>query len=200
MTLMVNRRAVAIAALVGLLAVLVASAPVLASTELGHTGTVGTHSLLDTMTNPGAICTYSEKTPSDYYWEGKLTYLSVRPPRVRAIAGSQRVGWRFFVERQTNSSGPWTTTYTSPVQKKTTTTTADAAFTRMGINVNVPTSGHDASPTYLYRVRVRMFWYYPSGSVQGTATHRVDWYKFVQPGFDTYKDHYPCDGWFGWEI
>lgn len=187
-----------------------AISPALADRELGHTGTVGFHTLRDSSSKGGAICQYKGiyPSPGGYSYEGKLKWIDVRPPKVRAIAGVQKVGWRFMVERQrlANSVGPWVLRYTSRIQTDMTNSNTNASFSMKGINVVVPTSGADDSPEYLYRVKVKMFWYKPNGSVQGTATHLVENYRQVYNdwpiGDDTVTttDEYPCGGWVGIEI
>lgn len=185
-----------------------AVSPALADQELGHTGTVGYHALRDGADKGGAICRYKGiyPSPGGYSYEGKLKWIDVRPPKVRSIAGVQKVGWRFMVERQTDFSGPWILRYTSPIQTDMTNASTNAGFAMMGINVTVPTSGADDSPYYSYRVKVKMFWYTGGGAVQGTATHLVEVYKQVYnnwpigDGTETYTDKYPCDGWQGFEI
>ena len=194
--------------IIALVLAALAVGPALADTEFGHTGTVGFHALRDSSSKGGAICRYKgiEPSPGGYSYEGKLKWIDVRPPKVRAITGSQKVGWRFMVERQANSAGPWTTTYTSRIQTRTTNSSTNAAFSMKGINVRVPTSGADDSPEYLYRVKVKMFWYKPGGGVKGTATHLVDNYRNVYnnwpigPDTETFTDNYPCSGWVGIEI
>jgi hypothetical protein len=180
-----------------------AVSPALADAEAGHTGTVGFHALVDKGNKGGATCEYKRVTPSPggYSYEAKLKWINVRAPKVRAISGSQEVGWRFMVERQIqeNLATPWVLRYTSPIQKHVTNSTTNAQFSTRGINVNVGTAGVDDEPVYLYRVKVKMFWYMPDGSVQGTATHLVEFYKLVfnnYPG-GTVKliDEFPCRGW-----
>jgi hypothetical protein len=187
----------------GLAALITVSAlsvgPVAAQTEVGHTGVVGFHALKDSENRPGATCTYTERNGS-YYWQGDLTRISVRPPRMRAATGNQLVGWRFVIQRRSwdGDFGAWKNKYFSPLQWDTTDTTHDASFTWMGTDIDVPTSNPDASPEYLYRVRVKMFWKNSAGDVTGKAVHEVDWYRLVE--MDTYPENYDCRGWQAWEI
>ncbi len=180
-------------------AAVIAVGPVAAQTEVGHTGVVGFHTLRDNSKRAGARCTWTERDGS-YFWEGDLTHIDVRPPRMRAVSGTQEVGWRFTVQRQAwyASPGLWKNTYTSPIQWRMTDTSHDAAFAWMGVSVNVPTSNPDKQPHYLYRVRVRMLWRNGAGDVTGTAVHEVDWYRKVEMG--TYNEDYECNGWYAWEI
>jgi len=192
-----TRLAFVIAAAVAVTAL--TAGPVAAQTEIGHTGIVGFHTLRDNETRPGATCIYTERDGS-YFWEGNLTRISVRPPRMRAATGSQQLGWRFVIQRRAwnGEFGPWKNKYFSPMQWDVTDTTHAASFTRMGVDVDVPTSDPDQLPEYLYRVRVKMFWRNSSGDLTGTAVHEVDQYRMVE--MDTYTENYDCRSWQAWEI
>jgi hypothetical protein len=184
--------------------------PVLADTEQGHTGTVGFHQLRDNSTYGASLCGYTGtgSPPSGYSYEGELDTLAVRPPKVRAISGSQKVGWRFTVQRRSEDElsamwFSWVDRYRSPIQRKVTNSTTNAAFTWMDVDVNVPTSSFEATPRYQYRVLVKMFWFRADGSIQGTATHRVDWYTSwydnwpSEDGYKTSVKSRPCLAWVG---
>jgi hypothetical protein len=183
-----GRRMLASATVSGLLFAMVAVGPALAATGHGnnghrHTGEVGQHSLRDSLATPGAECRYQQVSPSPggHGYEAKLRRLYVQPPRVRAIAGVQTVGWGFVVQRTQygpSGPGPWSTTYQSPIQRMSTNTTHDAPFTQKSINVVVPSAGYDDG-NYGYRVMLKISWYRANGSTQGTATHRVKFYRLV---------------------
>lgn len=176
-----RKQLAAVVAVVGLMLMLPGT--VSADAELGHTGQVGQHSLRDDAAHPGAWCTYEEvPPPPDEDWAGKLTYIEVRKPRVNAISGTQRVGWRFIVQRTelVAPSAPWVTTYKSPVQRANATVTTIAPFTNMGIKVNLPADSSAEDPGYTYRVRVKMFWYRDDGTTKGTAVHQVEEYATVE--------------------
>jgi len=68
----------------------------------------------------------------------------------------------------------------------------------MSITVTVPNAIWQASPGYLYRVLVKMFWYRPDGTIQGTAKDEVEWYRKVWPGFDTETRAQYCADWYAW--
>lgn len=186
--------------------------PVQADTDVGETGTTGFHALRDSESRAGASCRYKGiyPSPGDYSYEGKLKWIDVRPPKMKAISGQQEVGWRFMVERRSPSdaSSNWMVTYKSRIQRDTTGLSRNASFSMRGINVRVPSGGKDEDPSYEYRVKVKMFWYTASGGVQGTSTHLVDWYKEVYNdwpehfggGTVTSTDQVPCRGWVGFEI
>src|SRR5688572_15756315 len=133
-TTRVQRRSLFTSAAFGIVALMLAVAPVAADTELGHTGKVGAHSLQDTYTNGAAKCTYRTtfEGGSSHWW--RLRRIDVRPPRMFAISGSQRVGWRFVVQRS-QDQGPWQVVYRSPVQKATASVKSRAAFESMGSRV-----------------------------------------------------------------
>ncbi len=176
-------RAVAFACLVA--GLLLATAPVaLADTELGHKGTVGIHSLVDSASSPGATCKYKYLSKYDY---GKLKRIFVQPPRMRAVAGmnAQTVGWKFTVQRRIISivgATRWKKTYTSPQMKAVTDDAHNAAFNTASVAVRVPFGPEAQDAFAIYRVTVKMFWHRGNGSVQGKARHRVEFYRSV---FDT---------------
>jgi hypothetical protein len=169
-----------LALLLALLAGLLAAGPAPADTALAHQGTVGKHSLRDSSSNGGVSCFYSEpQEMSPGEWLAGLRRLEVRPPKVKSSAGSQRVGWRFIVQRTHQVSPEWVVTYKSPVQKAMATLTGNAAFSAVTIKVSVPDY-----PVY-YRVDVVMFWYDAAG--RRKARHRVDNYNrgvAIRPGID----------------
>jgi hypothetical protein len=165
-------------------------APVAAST-----GTVGAHSLTDTMSSPGATAkyVYVNESGGESHWQ--LHRIVVHPPNMKAVAGksNQKVGWSFTIQRMECFEPPcpaWQDRYTSPVFMATTSDSANAAFANESVSVRVP-SGSPA--LYSYRTIVKMFWYRPNGSVQGTATTKVQYYKWVRPGGSSHNDDY-CPG------
>lgn len=171
-----GRRPLAVAVLIGPLAIALAGAPLAAATELGHVGRVGAHSLIDSAANGGARCGYvtTFQDGGAHWW--RLARIDVRAPRVRAISGLQRVGWRFIVQRS-QDHGPWQVTYRSAIQIATASTTTRAAFSPMGVKVVVPPPSGQFSNRHHYRVIVKMLWYRANGTQQGTARHLVDFYR-----------------------
>jgi hypothetical protein len=157
---------------------LAGSAPAAANTEVGHTGLVGRHSLLDTTTNAGTRCDYLTGDG-----RGGASTVTVRPPRVFArnrTAGVDRqtVGWRVRLQ-QSEDFVHWYTDFESPVAKGSATDTTKASFTAMTVSV----------PFNLYvRVHVVMFWYVPgtTGRTEGRAIHQVDTYDRYLDG--TFED------------
>lgn len=173
------RRRLAFAAGSGLLLALLIGGPAVADSELGHTGTTGVHSLRDASSTPGATCKYRFATDSYV-----LKRITVAPPRVRAISGSQQVGWKFTVQRRFAFEGTttsWYETYSSTVQTATTDSAHDATFTSKTVSV----LGAGATDgMFSYRVLIRMLWYRAGGGTQGTAVHKVDWYRLVDNPFE----------------
>ncbi len=180
----VGRLRILIAVPVALLAAVLAIGPVAADTELGHKGDVGLHWLKDSNESGGAKCSYvtTFQGPTSHRWGLKRIY--VRPPRVRAISGSQTVGWRFIVQRMEGNEGSWATTYRSPIQKRTASVSARAPFSEMGVKVVVPEFADDLS----YRVIVKMIWFRTDGSQQGSAKHKVDFFRMQQDDGEVYGD------------
>ncbi len=178
----------AVAATAMFMIALLSSGPVLADTDIGTSGVVGVHSLVDTHSKAGVTCRYNAAV---------LKYVDVRPPRMRAASGRQKVAWRFAVVRtRIPYPGPTTvkTTYTSPWQSVWATTTKNARFSTKTINVTIPRDGRAGGVEYSYVVNVEMVWYQSNGRITGRSTHRVDNYRWVV-GTWAQTDHTPCDGW-----
>jgi hypothetical protein len=171
--------------------------PVFADTELGHTGTVGVHSLNDTSASPGAICKYHYLSS---YQFGRLRRITVQPPNMMAVAGksAQTVGWEFIVERKSLPLGPptpWKKRYTSPEMTAVTSDSHNAAFSSAYVGVKVPAPpGAEDGARHIYRVTVKMFWHRGDGSVMGSSRHRVDFYRIVESNGGTGEQDSFCDG------
>jgi hypothetical protein len=168
--------------------------PALGYTELGTTGTVGSHSLTDTSGSPGAVCVYHYLSGENLW---KLRRIAVNPPNVRAVAGqgTEKVAWKFIVQRRfisafSSTPGPWKKRYASPKFVAYTDSSHDASFTQEHVRVRVP-FGPGADAVAEYRVIVKVIWYKASGSVLGKATMRADWYNLYE-GLDTYVSHHNC--------
>src|SRR4051812_5036717 len=161
-------RASLIAATVAV-AALAATQPALAATELGHTGTVGAHSLTDSAASPAATGKYR------YYASDNLGWLKrfwVNPPNMRAVAGrsGQTVGWKFTVERQDCGffgCGRWHATYTSPEMTAVTDDAHDASFAQASVRVRVPCGHNCEDLASRYRITEKLIWHRPDGSKQG---------------------------------
>jgi hypothetical protein len=159
------------------IAALAATQPVFA-TELGQTGTVGVHSLVDKEGDPAALGLYKYNSSDGFGW---LKRFNVNPPNMHAVKGnsSQKVGWSFTVERKVCGivgCGKWNVRYTSPEMTAVTDDAHNASFSQATVGVTVP-CGHgcqDAGATY--RITVKMIWHRPNGSVQGTVRNRIYWY------------------------
>lgn len=179
-----SSRRTGLAFLAALTAAALTAAPVTADTPLSESGTTGFHNLRDSQSEPGVQCRYSRVTPSPFVdYEGKLTTLVVRPPRMKASVGSgtQKVGWLFIVQRS-RSGGPWSTKYTSPIQTRMTNASTNAAFAEMSVGITVPNDAYEGEirPIYQYRVRVFMFWYTTAGNhIVGQSIHQVGYYRRV---------------------
>lgn len=178
-------------ALLGVVSVLLLGIqPVLADTERGHSGTVGAHSLNDSMGDPGATCKYKYNS---YYQAGRLKHIYVDPPNIMAVAGksAQTVGWTFTVQRRIYSVfGPpsvWSNRYTSPEMTDVTSDSANASFSAADVSVDTPFGPGTEDAFAVYRVMVNMYWHRANGSVQGNAKHRVDFY------YSYYKNHAGSD-------
>ena len=149
---------------------MLAASPVLADTELGHSGKVGRHHLVDTTSSPGVTCQY-ENSPSQ-----PLTGIHVRAPVVRARnvtahRDHQLVGWRYIILRVRGNTE--STYFKSPISKLTAYDDKRAPFEDGATDLMSP-----AQPGDLFYVNVKMFWY-RGGKTEGTALHEVDHYVEV---------------------
>jgi hypothetical protein len=170
------------------LGMLVAVSPVAAATELGRSGVVGPHKVVDKQSSAGAACSYEHLERFDV---DRLVEISVSAPHVWAVSGQQMVGWNFSVQRMTTGMfghGPWSTRYTSPRFTESATETQEADFTYANVRVRVP-RGIDREEIYDYRVIVKLFWLGDNGSVTGSARKLLHYY-YRDDGhtYDTLKD------------
>ena len=169
--------------------------PALADTPLGHSGTVGAHSLNDSSSSPGTTCLYKYHSGND---AGNLVKMVVKPPNVRAVAGksSQTVGWRFTVQRRVQGIGgatQWVQRFTSPEMTAVTDDSHNATFS--SASVPVKTGPFLAGGNYQYRVMVTTIWHRGDGSVQGKAKNRVDFYAGeLDTGGSNIQDEH-CTDW-----
>ncbi len=189
MQVRVSRGLMSAVVLAGVLAVSSVS-PVVADTELRDIGKVGVHALRDTFGQPGVRCRYTGASSSTSF-EGPLAAINVRPPRMRARSGTQRVGWRVIVQRKRPGQS-WTTVRRTPVVTRTTTTGKDAPFSRRRVAISGP-----SSPGPSFRVVVKMIWY-RNGKIAGTARHRVDRYRVVAGSTSGLVESGSCPGHTAW--
>jgi hypothetical protein len=163
----------AFAALLAAVAVLMATAPAGADTQLGDTGKVGRHRLRDSRATPGVVCQYSAR--------GFLTGIRVKPPVVHARNVSrgrdrQTVSWQFRIEYW-DVNDFWAEMFTVSRVLRTAWDDTPAAFTARTITGDYTALGAR------YRVIVIMAWH-RGGAVEGRANHLADFYLQVRPGPD----------------
>ena len=130
------------------------------------------------------LCRFVATQAGTYGWtEALLRRIAVTPPRLYAKrSGGQKVGWRFTVERSRNRSvTPWRVTYRSPIQKANATRNRAANFNVMRVGVNVPTNVEDQNHVW-YRVKVKMFWYRPNGTVASSESYVLTGYLMYVDG------------------
>ncbi len=159
------------------MAALMVSQPALGYVETGTTGTVGAHSLTDTMDTPGGACQYMTSTPVTVT---KLNHVYVNAPHVMAVdgMGMEKVGWKVIVQRQDwDESGPgaWVNLKSSRLSTAFTDSTHEATFSQKGLKVTVPYAyGTDFA---LYRTMAKIVWFKHNGRTKlGTATELIEWY------------------------
>ena len=182
------------------LGLMLGAQPVLADTELGHTGTVGPHIVSDGFA--AVTCAYTYLPASDVY---RLTKINVAYPSIAAVVGKshQKVGWQAIVQRKyggyPTSNLQWVNDFASAEMTAYTSDNSYANFQNFRhISVTVP-YGPSAQNTHYaaYRVLIKMFWHTPSGGVQGTALHRHDhYYKYDSSSSPAYAAlvNAKCDG------
>ena len=144
------------------------AAPVAADTPLVHSGLYGVHDLVDSEEYTGARCRYDD--------EQNLDRVTARFPIVFArdrTAGIDRqvVSWFFVVQTQ-HGLTEWRTVGMSAEQFATARDDRPAPFSAQVAMVS--------GPTETIRVVVRMRWFDPSDpkTIQGRASHAVDWYRY----------------------
>ena len=147
--------------------------------RLPQSGTVGAYSLNDTSTSPGVQAIYRYVSKYDTWKLGKIV---VRAPNMSAVSGktAQKVGWNFTIQRRFCDFGfctKWSDDYTSPTFTSVTNDVTNAPFADRSVGVRPGPFGYDGG--YGYRAIVKMFWYRPSGSVQGTAKVRIYYYQLT---------------------
>lgn len=112
-------------------------------------------------------CRYHTDSDTNWSFTAQFRRIVVTPPQMFALSGRQRVGWSFSVNRLIDVGGnqSWTTTYTSPIQRATATTSRAASFDNMRVGVTVP-RGDWSRSSVEYTVTVHRFWYRANGTVQ----------------------------------
>jgi hypothetical protein len=140
----------------------------------------------DSTTTTGATCKYADA--------GNLTFdvykIVARAPKAwwpdtnsSITTQHGRVGWRFSVYHKTPAASSWTLLKTSSTQKATAyedqlTPYGDstkAPFTNMGMLI----SGKNFPATELFMAKVKVLWYRADGTVKGSVTHDVAWYRWL---------------------
>lgn len=148
----------------------VTALPVAADTHVGGRGRVGVHYLADSPEYPGARCRYG----GGQVFAG----VAVRDPFLFArdrTAGRdrQRVAWQVILQRQQDESLTWEVVARSARQTA-------LAWDDRAADLSPITLAHAGEAVSAYRVIVKLAWLAPGDpdTVQGTARHRVDWYRW----------------------
>ena len=152
-------------AAIAALALLLAPGTVSADTELGESGRVGPHLLVDTPTSPGARC-------DDAVVDGGLRFaqMEVQPPVVYPSGGRarQKVAWTVRLQRKRPDAAGWRTKLVSDTFVRRATASAPAAFVSTWVTWS---SGAELR----WRVIVDIDWRH-EGVTVGSSRHRVDSY------------------------
>lgn len=189
----VARTSLAVAAFA--LLTVVGSQSVLADTELGDHGVVGTHSLSDTHSSPGVTCHYKFASGIGL---GKLKSITVQPPNMALATGrsQQIIGWSFTIQRrrQGEQDTVWKQVYRSIRQTTSIGGGDSGGFEPMSTSITLdPNEG--VTGIHQFRVFVKMYWYGQNGStVNGWSKHRVDFYKGVMNTGEHWVDDSYCAG------
>lgn len=166
-------------------ALVLATAPVTAISDVSQGGKYGQWLANDTMNAAGAKCTYN----ANY----RLTSINARAPIVYSYrSGGQMVGWRLKIVHRYlipgNDQYAEETVYTSKFQKDFATLGNAADFSRKTWTRDISMVSSSR-----FRVYVQMRWYKPSdGSVEGHANFRYDWFRQVGPSLDKTAQDYFC--------
>jgi hypothetical protein len=144
-----------------------------ADTELGHTGDVGRHRLVDIYDSPGAVCDIV-LPGNDSLGE---TWLRINPPVMFArdrTAGIDRqgVGWRAIVSARDERSGAWRVVRRSAIARDQASESLASYFNGEGWLAGFPVS-HAT-----YHVTVEMLWYAPDDPdvIDGRAIHGIEYF------------------------
>lgn len=166
------RRAIGGTALATLTAALLAlgGSGVMAARQVGHSGTTGSYSWMDTGAHPAGICDYNGggaaghtyivrikvKAPSSVYW----------PSGTGSNSGT--VGFKVSLQHLQN--GVWSTVNTGPEARKTATRQTSAMFGMRSVGWAGPLSGRD-------RALAILTWYTPGMSVLGRVRVVIEHYR-----------------------
>ena len=167
----------------------------------GTTGSVGNYLFTDASGHVGATCKYTaDQNQSNSYW---ITRITAKPPSVwwpdrnsNSNTEHGKVGWRFIVKY--NNGGGFHVETRSSIQKATAYedsqqpygSSTKAPFTKMTVSFK----GKARTSVAQWRVVVKVFWYRKNGTVQGTATHTVQYYNEHYAGQTGQSPNPYCDG------
>ena len=166
-------------------ALILATTPVAAISDVSQGGNYGQWLANDTLNAPGVKCTYNDNF--------RLTSINARAPIVYSYrSGGQMVGWRLKIVHRYlipgNDQYAEQTVFTSRFQKDFATLSNAADFTRRTWDRDI---SMDSSSRF--RVYVIIRWYKPSdGSVEGNASFRYDWFRQVGPSLDKTGEDFFC--------
>jgi len=152
--------------------------PAAAAVDSGCSGKCGYYQVDDSMTMPGAKCTYGTSYPY------KLREISVRPPLMHGwYANKTPVAWRFRIQRKPNSSGSFNNLFTSGYQQSTASDSIPA-YANHGFSRRTWDAPNNPNG-YRYRVLLDLIWK-KNGMVEGRAHIRYEVYNRVS-GMNTDK-------------
>ncbi|MFN8518026.1 MAG: hypothetical protein U0667_01260 [Chloroflexota bacterium] len=129
-------------------------------------------------------CSY-RKLPSG---SRRLSSFTIRPPRAWWYDTTSdtthehgTVGWRFRIQQTTDpDDDPWTTVYSSTVQKKTAYEDHPGYSSGDMAPFTTRSRSFASSATVYLRIKVTIYWYTPGGSVKGYVDH---WYNLYDASY-----------------
>jgi hypothetical protein len=160
-----------LALVIGVVAAIAAVQPASAYVVVSQSGNISDYEIGDEQNGQrGANCIYETQGV------GELNKITVRAPKnVHGDFNNNTwVGWRFRIQRsQVGGGGPWSTYFTSSVQKDRANNAIPAdGFTRRAWVAPEGVNRH-------WRVQIVIYWYEPGSqtNVRGNVVIRYEWYK-----------------------
>jgi hypothetical protein len=152
-----------------------------------ETGQHGHYNFVDyqTTSHEGRVdCTYRTLSSGNR----RLTSFRIRPPQAwwydtnsNTTQEHGTVGWRYRVQQTTDpDDDPWTTVYSSTVQKKTAYEDHPTYSSGDKAPFTTRTKSFSSSDTVYVRIKVTIYWYASNGSVKGYVDH---WYNLYDASY-----------------
>ena len=176
MSRMSSRRAVVLAPM--LMALMLSAQPVAADFRVSESGVHGPYAAMDSDTHPGVKCFYETNKTNG---KNVLDRVKIRPPQnvhsydYGAGDPNQWVGWRYIIQRDSDTNGTFADLYKSSFVKDKANETDPAEFSSRTWHASENPQGN-------YRVRIVIRWYEPgSSSVEsGKVVQQLEYYRAIK--------------------